>query len=218
MLVGVSPIFVTALTPSNDHFIPYLSRCAILRACISVFDLSALMFQPNKLNDRNIQDVLAYVVTFNEDKQQSRVGYSNFFQINPLQLEHVSSLIISELISTSGNNNDVSEYSWSSGLFFGVIYDLTSLLCLESATPTSRLFGLQTMETWLGRIEIENLCARVGTDDIITGRDGQPVSIGSQILRNCLIFRLASISSLLTKAWSHPAKLVSIIYIYFYFL
>jgi hypothetical protein len=216
-LVGISPVLVTSLVSTGERVeptIPYLSRCALLRACLSVFDLSALMFQPclktNGVLSEDLKSALAYVVTCSTQLQGNQIRYSPTNMITPSEVEKVASYIVSDMIPLHIRNTpDLFELYTSSGLFFGIIFEITSSLCLESATPTLRLYGLQTMETWLGRIETENLCVRVGTDDIITGRDGQPVSIGSKILRNMLISRLASISLLLTKTWSHPAKLVS---------
>jgi hypothetical protein len=215
-LVGISPVLVNSLTSSEERtepIIPYLSRCALLRACLSVFDLSALMFQPlvesNESIGEELKSALAYVVTSNQI-EGNQIRYSPSNMITPTEVEKVASYIVSDMIPAHIRSTpDLLELYTSSGLFFGIVFEITSSLCLESATPTLRLYGLQTMETWLGRIETENLCVRVGTDDIITGRDGQPVSIGSKILRNMLISRLASISLLLTKTWSHPAKLVS---------
>jgi hypothetical protein len=220
-LVGISPILVSALASTGDGIassfsMPYLSRCALLRACISVYDLSALMFQPylirhGSLSDE-LKDALAFVVSSTQQKENRSISYSTnaMTMITPTEVESVASYIVCDLIPTHIQNTaELFDLYTSSGLFFGLIFEIASSLCLESATPTLRLYGLQTMETWLGRIETENLCARVGTDDIVTGRDGQPVSIGSKILRNMLISRLSSISLMLTKAWSHPAKLVS---------
>jgi hypothetical protein len=217
-LVGISPILVAALASNGDgteasFTMPYLSRCALFRACISVYDLSALMFQPSLIRNgslsRELKDALAFVVSSTQHKG-NRIAYSTSVMITPLEVENVASYIVCDLIPTHiQNNSELFDLYTASGLFFGLIFEIASSLCLESATPTLRLYGLQTMETWLGRIETENLCARVGTEDIVTGRDGQPVSIGSKILRNMLISRLASISLMLTKAWSHPAKLVN---------
>lgn len=215
-LVGISPILVNSLVSSGDKFEPrmsYLSRCALLRACLSVFDLSALMFQPSiqsmEVIDEDLKNALAYVVTSHQILG-NQIRYSPMTMISSSEVEKVASYIVSDMIpSPIRSNPDLFELYTSSGLFFGIVYEITSSLCLESATPTLRLYGLQTMETWLGRIETENLCVLIGTGDIITGRDGQPVSIGSKILRNLLVSRLASISLLLTKTWSHPAKLVS---------
>lgn len=212
--MGISPILVDSLSRLGEErgTVSYLSRCALLRACLSVFDLSSLMFQPDLLHgsllSEQLRSALAFVVT-SGILTGNQIRYSPSFMITPSEVEKVASYLACEMIpSNVKNNRDLLDMYASSGLFFGIIFELTASLCLESATPTLRLYGLQTMETWLGRIEAENLCARVGTNDIITGRDGQPLSVGSKILRDMLISRLASISLLLTKAWSHPTKLV----------
>lgn len=221
LLVGLSPTLITALTPGTGisaKWMPHLARCALLRSCLSVFDISALLFQPRRTqlpNERSNEEILAYLIQIASSTDLYQIQYVTMRGIGIIELEKLSALVLSDMMDSrspdhaSSSSQDLPTLHPldTCGIFLGVAFDIICSLCYESISPTARLYGLQTLDTWLGRVEAENLCARIMSEDISTGERGG-VTVRTRAIREALISRMYRISLLLTKTWSNPSRIV----------
>jgi hypothetical protein len=92
----------------------------------------------------------------------------------------------------------------SPGLLLGCIF--SQVLCvLQSTDPLLQVYGLQTLETWLGRVDIEGLGKynKESQHSILLCNENNELS------RILLFNKLYSISELLCRSWSHPHKSIS---------
>ena len=107
-----------------------------------------------------------------------------------LQLLQVSSQLLSDLGTMVDKGDAI-----SNNLLLNYAYEMTLSMC-NHYLPQVRLYGLQTLETWLGRIE-----------SVFAYMD----NVNTHSLQQFVIEKLAGVSLMLTKTWSHPSKLVRII-------
>ena len=165
--VGVHSILTNALMlPSGG--VTMLARVALLRACISVFDRTALMW-PNDFQRKSETHLIA-------GKYDCMLG--EFTE----ELDE--------------------ETTVSPGLLLGPIIELVTGF-MQSTDPLVQVYGLQTLETWLGRVEVEGL-----------GKDNKTDLSGlllneAHLIRTLLLNKLYHVSGLLCRSWSHPHKLIS---------
>ena len=88
------------------------------------------------------------------------------------------------------------------GLLLGSIFHLI-ISVVEDVNPQLQVYGLQTLETWLGRIDIEG----IGKYD--SSNTSGLLSIEQKMLRSLLLNRLYRVSHVLCRSWSHPHKLIN---------
>ena len=88
------------------------------------------------------------------------------------------------------------------GLLLGSIFHLI-ISVVEHVNPQLQVYGLQTLETWLGRIDVEG----IGKYD--SSNTSGLLSIEQKMLRSLLLNRLYRVSHVLCRSWSHPHKLIN---------
>lgn len=104
-----------------------------------------------------------------------------------LHLLQISSLLLGDLGTMVDKGDAI-----SNNLLLNYAYEMTLSMC-NHHLPQVRLYGLQTLETWLGRIE-----------SVLAYMD----NVNAHSLQQFVIEKLAGVSLMLTKTWSHPSKLV----------
>lgn len=164
--VGVHSLLTDALR-SHSGGVTMLARVALLRACISVYDRTSLMW-PNDFQRKSDKHLIAG-------------------KYNSMLAEFTEEL---------------DDITVSPGLLLGPIIELVTGF-MQSTDPMVQVYGLQTLETWLGRVEGEG----IGKDDKsnLSGLMFDEV----KLVRTLLLNKLYYISSLLCRSWSHPHKLIS---------
>lgn len=165
--VGVHKLFADALL-AHSGGVTMLARVALLRACISVFDSTSLMW-PNDFQQKSKVHLIAgkYACSWAE---------------------------MTEEIDD--------ETTISPGLLLGPIISLVTGF-MQSTDPLVQVYGLQTLETWLGRVEVDG----IGKDDK-SNVSGLLLNEGT-LVRTFLLKKLYHVSQLLCRSWSHPHKLIS---------
>ena len=165
--VGVHHILSESLLLPKGG-VTMLARVALLRACISVFDRTALMW-PDDFERKLERHLIAG-------------------KYDCLMVEQTETI-----------DEDVVVLP---GLLMGPIIDQI-IGFMQSTDPLVQVYGLQTLETWLGRIEMEGIGKNNKSD--LTG-----LKFSEECnMRSLLLIKMYDISNLLCRSWSHPHKLIS---------
>ena len=230
-VVGLSPVLIAALAGQDTKggVQSDISQCAVFRACMSVFDSSAVMYQPQLKHSTqgskssSIMKGMSFLCQVrNAIENCGRDGdfiSEVVVQIPDLQwialeiITYISHRITSTSSNTATTAIDASTSplpvrSQASGILLGVLFDMTVYTCMESSSPEVRVYGLQTLESWLGRVDAEKLTLAATQETQLSAQSGGK-GVEGQSLRENLLACLVSVSGMLTRAWSHPSKIVS---------
>lgn len=215
-VVGVSSELIASL---SDHLsLSALSKCAIFRACLSVFDSGAVMYHPAVSDPaEGLSSAVSFLSQVRDYFEHELDGFDGQFatdtNITLTNLQQIALVAVSSIsneinssIVMSGSLESGTSRSQASGILLGVMFDLTIYTCLESSSPVVRVYGLQTMESWLGRVDSEKLAmmaAENHTDGRVLG------GIQAKLIRENLVSTLCTVAIMLSRAWSHPFKGVS---------
>lgn len=193
--------------------LPMISKCAILRACLAVFDNKALSFQPILgLSEQPITNILnqlglsanctSYISLF------SNLRSSTSTSVNIPSSDNVA-------LSDLSNGNILSDNS----LFFNEIFRAGLAVCMHSL-PVIRFYGFQTLELWFNRLSLEITPVSASASSSSSLPDASNLSLSPSKTLSTLggdpdkvatiiIGKLQLISGLLIGAWSHPSKQIS---------
>ena len=119
--VGVHPTLCSCLAK-----LPVISRCAVFRACLNIYDDQSLLYVPSCFA---LQGIERHVVS-----------------MRLLQRFPISFLDIYR----AGSGNQAEPYRLS--LLVSYLFSCVLSMCNHSM-PACRLYGLQTLEGWFGRLE-----------------------------------------------------------------
>jgi hypothetical protein len=222
-VVGVSSYLITAL--SDNAALSSLSKCAIFRACLSVFDSGAVMYQPGVSESvdslsRGVAFLSQVREYFEEHEPDGFDGrFTTDTNVTILDLQHLAFIAVTSIsndinssivMSGSSETGNVATRSQASGILLGVLFDMTIYTCFESTSPVVRVYGLQTMESWLGRVDSEKLASLAAQNDseVVSGGN-QISSLRGKLMRENLVSVLCTVAMMLSRAWSHPFKGVS---------
>ena len=175
---GLHPSWVKLLP-----ILPLISKMAVLRACLSIFDDTSLT-----LPLRNDESSFAEFVASTDMSSVDLIKWSP----HQLCIYDVNSLIrfhISELNSIFGSKS-------SSSLLFGPFLAFLLQVC-SNPSPTIQLYGLQTMESWLSRV------SDCYSDTAVVDCSIYSIEEIRQLLHN-----LEKLARVLSIAWNHPARQV----------
>lgn len=156
--------------------LPLLSRAALFRSLVSVYGTESLFSDP-----------------FHQVEDVSLTGSARII------VDHV----LAEMSMCADKGTEFNMKQQKNGVFAGHAFDITMLICSHSL-PLLRLYGLQTLETWLGRVDSDILFDPSLSVDVVF-----PLKITlTDDLRACLVDRFEQLSLMLCQAWSHPSKMV----------
>lgn len=159
--------------------LPYLARCALLRAIMSVYPDSAMFFCPSNspLNSTYERVVCEWM-------SENSWTVSKPFVVPTAEAAECS----------------------SNTLILHALFDATKHAC-NHTLPDVRLYGLQTLETWFNRSTLI-VIPEVGDGTLVLSHDSKGSAQTVRGLRGRLIERLMEVSSMLTSSWNHPVKQV----------
>ncbi len=165
--------------------LPVLSRAAVFRSALSIFGLEAILTNPFQIRDE---------IDSASDDNCDLLTEKNLMHIyNKCELNNTS--------TTISIDSNISHSIYKNGIYFTTIIDIILHLCQHNI-PLLRLYSLQTLETWLSRVE-SDIYNPVELHKIVLLMDTTVTNVSLVLLEKC-----QEMSLMLCSAWSHPSKMV----------